>query len=643
MDWHLQKHRIGMTAKAMAALWLLASVAIAADEPEIAVSVRQDEVFVGDSIDYQVEIRNSKNPSAPDLSAVKQQFDVVANGDISENRSSAVISNGRLIQQNSFKHIYRYQLTPKTSGNLTIPAVTATIDGKSITSDEVSIRVIEAEKQDLVLVEIETSHTRVYPTQPFTVTARIFVHPLPKGANQDPLGPVRGQPPHLQINWADPIPGLSVDEKSRWLQPLLAEDGIGFSLNDVATRTNSFFDSSRQAVFGLFKGREPRDGLDGKPIQYFVYELARTFTPEKAGEYVFGPAIVKGTFVAGVDRREYTGRRLVSIAPAKTVEVREVPSPRPANFCGGIGQYKITASATPTKLRIGDPLTLTVEIERGPQSGSLELVSAPDLSAMPQVMEDFDLIDRNPTGRVEGSVKKFAYALRPKRADVGIPPLIVSTFDLQSEDFVETQTAAIQLEVSEAARVTGGDLVGNMPATTSTTIKSRSQGIFQNVTDPAELRDERIDVIAYGKASAGVWITSLALVGLITMYRRKSSDPRWIRRQQARKTANRRLADARQSLAAGESKQALIHVRSAILGVVADLQNRIVEGFTTADVAAALSTVNVSSEDRSAILQLLEAIESAEYGAGQTIEPAAAIESATSLIGRIAPILERGA
>ena len=76
----------------------------------------------------------------------------------------------------------------------------------------------------------------------------------------------------------------------------------------------------------------------------------------------------------------YTGRRLVAVAPAVPVEVREVPVPRPATFCGGIGNYRLAASASPTSLRVGDPLTLTLDIERGPS----QRIAGPDLGAGPR-------------------------------------------------------------------------------------------------------------------------------------------------------------------------------------------------------------------------------------------------------------------
>ncbi len=268
----------------------------------------------------------------------------------------------------------------------------------------------------------------------------------------------------------------------------------------------SFFDGPRLAVFNLYQGRESRKGLDGRPVNYFVYELKRKLTAEKAGTYALGPAIVKGSFVDRAEGSSYTGRRLVAVAPAVSVEVREVPAPRPATFCGGIGNYRLAASASPTALRVGDPLTLTLDIERGPGSGSLDLISAPDLTANPQVAADFEIIDKNPTGRKEGEAKRFEYALRPKRAGVGIPALAVTVFNPDTEKFSEIATSPIALDVSAASRLEAGDLVGSLAGSGTPEIKSRAQGIFQNVTDPSELNDQRVNVVALAGDGGGLLV-----------------------------------------------------------------------------------------------------------------------------------------
>ncbi len=420
------------------------------------------------------------------------------------------------------------------------------------------------------------------------------------------------------------------------LEKLLAENGSGFTLNDVTTRSASFFEGPQAAVFNLSHGRETRPGLDGNPIIYFVYELKRRFTPEKTGTYTFGPAIVKGTFVEGTDGTAYNGKRLVAVAPAVPVEVREVPSPRPATFCGGIGEYRVAASASPLELRVGDPLTLTLDIERGAASGSLELISAPDLTANPEVAADFAIVDKAPTGRSEGNVKHFAYALRPKRAGIAIPPLTVTVFDPDREKFSEISSKPIQLVVSEGSHVGAGDLVGAIATSGTQEIKSREQGIFQNVTDLSELQDQTVSVTTLAGTAAGVWCGVGLLMSVVTSRRRKSGDVVWQRMQNARRIADRKLADARLALAAGKSAEALRSVRSALVGLIADMRNIVAEGLTAVEADNVLAQTAVPVDERADVLRLLESIESAEYGSAVASEIPAMLARAEMLIANLA-------
>jgi hypothetical protein len=623
-------------------LILRAAPASAADAPEIVAEASANEIFIGESVDYLVEIRNVKDPSPPDLASLRDDFDVTPNGDESRNQSSVTIINGRMTRQNVFGHVYRFRLTPKRTGRLKIPAPAATIDGKTISGHELAINVIAPEEQDLVIPEITTDRERVYPTQPFVVTLRVLVRPLPDSSDREPLAPLQRQPPHLEVNWVDLPPGLAGEDKQRWLQALVSENRWGFTLNDITLRGGGFFESPRSAVFNLYKEREKRKGLDGRTINYFVYELARQLTPEKAGHYALGPATLKGMFAAGKDEGQYTGRRLVAIAPAVDVEVREVPTPRPATFCGGIGEYRVKAAASPTELRVGDPLTLTLDIERGAGSGSLELISAPDLAANSLVSRDFEIVDKNPTGRVDGEVKHFAYALRPKRAGVGIPPVAVTVFDPDAEKFSEIATNAVALTVSEASRLGAGELVGSLAGSGTAEIKSREQGIFQNVTDPSELRDQNVNVAALAELAAGIWCAAGCLIFVVKLQRRKSGDVVWQRRQQARRAADRKLAEARATSASGPTPAALRSIRAAVVGLVADMRNLVAEGLTAAETDALLAQTAVPTETRDEVRCLLEAIESAEYGSFRGSESAALFEQAESLIPRLARQLERG-
>ncbi len=165
-------------------LCMVTSASVLGDEqqPEIRVAISADEIFVGETIDYQVEIRNSENPSAPDISPLQEQFKVVSNGDQSRNQSTTLIVNGRVSEETVFSHVYLYRLTPKVAGELTIHAVKATIDGKELSSRPLTLRVLDAEVQDLVIAEIKADRQTIYPTQPFIVSVKVMIRPLPENA-----------------------------------------------------------------------------------------------------------------------------------------------------------------------------------------------------------------------------------------------------------------------------------------------------------------------------------------------------------------------------------------------------------------------------------------------------------------------------
>lgn len=625
------------------AILVLAGPSRADDEPEIAVEVEPSEIYIGETADYVVEIRNVRSPTPPDLSALRRDFDIVAAGDESRNQSSTFIINGRITQQNSFGHAYRYRLTPKRTGGLVIPAPSATIDGKRYSGRALALKVIAPEPQDLVIPEIKTDREKVYPTQPFDVTLRVLVRPLPDDPDRDPLLPLRRSPPHLEVNWVDPPAGLTGEDKTRWLERLLAQNGSGFTLNDITTRSNSFFEGPRPAVFSLYQERETRKGLDGRPVNYFVYELKRKLTAQKAGTYSLGPAVVKGSFVDAIEGNNYTGRRLVAVAPRVPVEVRDVPSPRPATYCGGIGSYQVAASASPTSLRVGDPLTLTLEFERGQGSGSLDLISAPDLAANAQVAADFEVLDKNPTGRTAGEAKRFEYALRPKRPGVGVPALSVAVFNPDTEKFTEIATKPVALAVTAASQLGAGELVGSVTGSGTPEIKSREQGIYQNVTDPSELSDQHVNITALSEVMVGLWLAAGCLIAVVSVHRKKSGDVAWQRKRRARRAAQRKLADARAVLAEGRSTDAVRAIRSALLGLVADMRSMVAEGLTAGEAESVLGQTAIPAGELAELRRLLQEIEAAEYGAGSGSEARAMIDEAERLIPSLARHLERGA
>jgi len=598
-------------------LCLSVGQAAAGDAPQLQAQLAADQIYFGESVIYQVTLRNVKDPSAPDLSAFAADFQVTPQGDQSLNQNSVFIVNGRMTQQVVYGHAYNCQLTPKRAGVLTVPAPTALVDGSKLTGPTLSLRVTAAEKQDLALMEISVRPAKVCPTKPFEVTLRILIKPLPDAPNRDPLFPLcmarQPRPPALQVPWVNTPEGLKTDDLQTWLQKRVSNNNVGFTINNIPAQDAFAFFERRLVRFDLSAGREIRKGLDGTNINYFVYELKRTFTAKQEGDYRFGPATLKGLIVNGVGRGEYSATPVYAMAEPQSVGAR-LPLPRPPSFCGGIGSYRVTATASPMALRVGDPVTLTLAFEALPGSGALDLISAPDVSANAKLAEDFDIIDRAPTGEAKGGVKRFAYGLRVKKIGPGIPPLTVSVFNPDTERFVDIATEPIKLNTTESPQLNAGDLVGALPAGQSRELRSHQEGIFQNVVDVAELGNQRVRPFSYIVAVALMCLLYGGLSLFVASWRRKSGDVAWQRRQRALPEARKALAKARVAAQKGKHAEALRAIRAALVGLLADMRNAQAAGITAQEARTLLVQAGVSAELAAQAVGALETIEALEYG-----------------------------
>jgi hypothetical protein len=148
--------------------------------------------------------------------------------------------------------------------------------------------------------------------------------------------------------------------------------------------------------------------------------------------------------------------------------------------------------------------------------------------------------------------------------------------------------------------------------------------------------------VALAEVATGLWCAVGCLIVVVSSHRRKAGDISWQRRRHARRTAEGKLAEARAALAAGQSLLGLRAIRTALVGLIADMRNIVAEGLTAAEVDAALAQTAVPAGEREALLRLLQAIESAEYGSGVESATPQMIDTAKRLIPSLARHLERG-
>jgi hypothetical protein len=594
----------------------------AADEPEVQVELGSPKVYEGQAVQYQIQVSGGGDVGEPQLKGF-DDFQVASLGkQISVAGSSITIINGQLTQSSqTATSLFNYQLTPRKPGTLRVPAPVVTVDGKEYKGRELTLQVLPAAEQDVVLLEIKADRTSAYPTQPFTVTLSVFVKPLPgAAADRDPVG-VTENPPALRIPWAtdEKLPeGLTPSRPwNDWLEQWInrSADNVGFGINDL----------SRRDVFSLLGGvsirfhpwprRTARRDRGGNEILYWQYDFPRTFSAKKVGSYRFGPAKLQGTFATRLDALgRLGGEEIYALGRAIEVAVKDVPEKgRPDTYIGAVGKFSIAAEMVPTGVKVGDPMTLTLSLSG---QGSLQSAIAPDLTRIPGVARRFKIYEA--TQQVKDNVCRFTYSMRPQvEGNEPFPAVTVAYFDTAAEKYVPIQSEPIPIQVARSERLSGDQIVANTAGLprTKADLEANRGGIFANVAELGEVRDESVHAGRWLTGLGGLAGVYLAVVLIAARWRRLAGDPALLRRRGAAAKARRRLRAAKAEFQAQRSREAAEQLRAAVVGLVADAADLAEAGLTARDVRRQFEAWELDPPLVAQVDRLLDTCDAARYGA----------------------------
>ena len=620
----------------LAVVWLLAAARLstAAEEPEVLVEVALrgrpvEQIYEGQSVLYVVTLNHVENPSPPKLEGF-DDFALRSLGERSLDSTQVTIINGRMTQIVRRGREYRYQLTPKKSGVLRIPAPTAEANGKVLRGPERTLQVLPAEEQDVAFLEITCDRQSVYPMQPFSVTLSVAVRELPEPhGDRSPVSvqsQLRYRPPALRVPWIDDeLPdGLEAGESlSRWAQPVLDQRGAGFSINGLGRPSRSlfsFFDDQELATFLPEARTVVRQDKGGNDTTYWQYDFVRTFTARQIRRYTFGPVTLEGAFVtAADDEGRVSVEEIYAVAKPVEVIVKDVPDEgRPGTYVGAVGRFDLAAQLAPTQAKVHDPMTLTLTL-RG--EGTLENAVAPDVAAMPEIAGRFKIYEA--TEETRSGSRRFTYGLRP--LEVGIeafPSVPVSYFDVESERYVTLRTDPIPIQIAEAEELDGDQIVAgaNGSSRTRRELEARREGVFANVTELAAVGDESVDPLRWLLGLVGMAGLYVAVAVVTVQVQRRSADHALLRRRGAVSKAKGRLRQGLAELDAGRAREGVDLVQASLAGLVADVADLPEAGMTPKDVCGELHAAGIEQDLVDRIGTLLETCDAARYGTSNQAE-----------------------
>jgi hypothetical protein len=378
---------------------------------------------------------------------------------------------------------FTYAVTPTKVGEFTIPAMRANVGGQQLTSQPLRLLVSKASAPTADAVNSGTE-----------LAFLKFVFPKNKiYAGEPELG-------QLELYVRDDVQNFG-----------------NFQLNSMPT---DGFSAGKTAEL---QNQRRRVQL-GNRI-YTVYPIALPLTAVRAGTLALGP--FTGSVVVVLPSQNQGGdpflrqffnqgeQKQVTFA-SEPVNVESLPLPaenKPANFTGAIGSFTMSATAGPTTLTVGDPITVRVQISG---SGALGAVTLPPQDAW----QNFKTYP--PTTKLETSdqfgfqgTKTFEQIISPQNSDVHeLPALTFSFFNPDDGQYHTLTQAAVPLTVKAAGASPMPALAANknaapenQPPQDILPIKEKLGTLSQNkiplVAQPSFLAAQSVPVLAF--LAAFIW------------------------------------------------------------------------------------------------------------------------------------------
>lgn len=499
--------------------------------------------------------------------------------------SSVSIVNGK--RTSTSETSYTYILMPVKEGSFQIPAATAKIGGKTVTSKPVTVTVAKSgsssasstpsqqnaynvSSEDLFM-RLDVSRRSVVVGQPITATIKLYQR--------------------VNIAGFEDIRFPSFD--GFWNQ-------VTESPNEVSFRRETLGDQ--------------------------IYEVATlrgyTLIPQQSGDLVIDPAEMvcvlrirnrnasTGSIFDSFFQDDYSTIRKRVSTKATTIHVSPLPQPQPASFCGGVGRFSIKTAVSKDSLATHDAASLTVTVTG---KGNLALVQAPKVNFPP----DFETYDVKTSD--SGGAKVFEYPFIPRHyGEFVIPPVEFSYYDIDSGQYVTVSGEPIPVRVtrSEGDIQTGGNMSQSFTGVAGRDVRDLGTDVRYIATGDPALRPSGGFFVMSGAFVAILAVLLIAALALYLALRKAAAlraDVAGARVRTASKMARSRLARAGAFLKDNLYTAFYEELHKALLGFVADKLGIEAAEQDKDTISERLVQAGVSADVAKEFTDLLDACEFARY------------------------------
>lgn len=357
-------------------------------------------------------------------------------------------------------------------------------------------------------------------------------------------------------------------------------------------------------------------------MDYETYN-GKTYATAEIARYIIFPQttgdlkVLGNTYTISVNSQEYykdpdwghlTINRPVNLNVKPNdliVKVKPLPSPRPANFSGGVGEFEIKSELQNSKLKTNHAASIVYSISG---SGNLKYLKLPDLNNIfpsqlevysPSVKENISVNSNNTVGDIS-----FDYSFMPlEEGEYAIPSVELVYFNPSTGKYETKQAKGYNVEVTKGE------------------VSSKSQKKDRLVYN-TELEDVGVNKsstkLIVDSLSYWLWyiVPILLLIIAISIYRRRINDLADIdllKSKKANKVARKRLKKAEICLRAKDVDKFYDEILSAMWGYIGDKLRIPISDLNRENVRQKLGDAGVNSEDLDSLISLIDECEFAKY------------------------------
>ncbi len=327
--------------------------------------------------------------------------------------------------------VYTIGVSAEKTGSYKIPGFEVVYDGKAYKSDGFNLLVKEPGQQSKMKLSVHTDKKSYYWQEPVTVTLKWLIQ-----EDVEDYGfrfPLLGQKEQLALTMKE-------------------QTGSGLPINLNLERFKVPFIKSSET-------------LEGEA--FTVYQTSFVIIPPDPGPFKIPAASVKAMIREGTElKRDVFGRvirtpklkRIFAASKPLQISVESLPSDnRPVYFTGAVGRFQINTSIEHTRVKVGDPVELSIKITG---EGRYEVIEPPLLTESKEFGENFSISTNLQPGDIQPDGVLFKQTIRPRHDHITrIPSIKFSYFNPLLETYQTIESKPIPLKVLATGKVKKEDVI----------------------------------------------------------------------------------------------------------------------------------------------------------------------------------------